>query len=384
MEMSQSRFGLFEYIDGPAHLQLNHLTDLSDSDLKMLRRSHATLRGLQTPGTFAVLEANFEEMLGLFESLEKCHLGTRPGDREFHPDSEKIISRTLTVISNYLGSTRTYLDNMSAALSASHGRDSPLWRAFKSDTNVQYDEFFEYRFSSRLRNVLIHSGRIPLSIRETLDSGRRRVRVLSVRDELLATGDWNAKLREDLKSQGFEIDILDVLRKGFDSFPYIENRRLLRELEHSSPQIRDLAAWLRAAGVPDMVRTAVWPLTAGGSVPLMFFNSPSDLQSLVDNPPLSPDRGQEPARSSANQIEADGPTREANLKAIDALQAAHFESTEAATARLKQVVLSGPEPAYELICGLMNITRTSMFEVGMVLGQSYESQLDSHRELYGS
>ena len=140
---------------------------------------------------------------------------------------------------NFLSSVKTYIDHNETNIKRKYGSDSKEALEFRKITSYYFDNFFSYRFFSKLRNYAQHCG-LPLqefSISVTRTSENEYVGSSEVGfspKDLLANFDWGNIVTEDLRKfdSNFPLaplieELMKILLDIWLAINYINEKRIL-------------------------------------------------------------------------------------------------------------------------------------------------------------
>ncbi|GAA4456881.1 hypothetical protein [Rurimicrobium arvi] len=184
-----------------------------DQYVGQIKRLHI----LQAEGKlFKLIELNYQDLREKIENYRFYKDDSEVFDLGFiYLDSNRMVL-------NFLSSIRTYLDHTETRLKRKYGEVSSEFQLFKNVTSQCFDSSFAYRFLSKLRNYAQHCGLPAGSISLTSDEHGNTFTLLLERDNLLANFDsWGKTVKEDLKQQKNEFDLMHLIDQKFKLLEYV-------------------------------------------------------------------------------------------------------------------------------------------------------------------
>ena len=147
--------------------------------------------------SFQILEQNyFDFMKATHEDFE---------DVDFKTISWEVLQeKTITAnrrLSNFLSSFVSFTDHSKTYLTREYGAESDEIEEFKITASHFFDNNFGYKFFSKLRDFVIHCGMPMASIDLVIKHGKKEVRLLFDREDLLSSFTWKAIIKPDLEAQ---------------------------------------------------------------------------------------------------------------------------------------------------------------------------------------
>jgi hypothetical protein len=183
----------------------------------------------------------------------------------FHPQSS--VETLAFEVLNWLTATRLFLDHHLTSFTHKYGKNSAELLGLKEKMSEQYDSSLAYRFLYKLRDYTQHCGfpvdQVAVGHSENDESGNENIRVLftASRDRLLRDFDWNAKVRQDLRSMPERIDVLEMIEQVAPCFRKIFAqivRVRLEGIERSVETIEEMARLLEGVeGDPHLFEFAL-------------------------------------------------------------------------------------------------------------------------------
>lgn len=106
-----------------------------------------------------------------------------------------------------------------------YGDTSDEFKLLKRETSQAYDNHFEYRFLSALRNYAQHCG-LPQGLAEMNATIGQPNSLFSyfVRDDLLKYDGWKKELRKELEAQPVKFSVLPIIKTVFNLLKEINTK----------------------------------------------------------------------------------------------------------------------------------------------------------------
>lgn len=164
---------------------------------------------------FRVVELNYEE---LKSKISYYTSKVKENPNAGLTDSDTIFIDINRHLLNLLSTIRTFLDHKETTLKRKFGKESDEFLRFEKETNIAFDNNFEYRFIYKLRNYAQHCG-LPAGPPETKSYMNTKSEVQNDfniyfdRNKLLSDFDWGIKVKNDLALQPEKFNILPVIDK---------------------------------------------------------------------------------------------------------------------------------------------------------------------------
>ncbi|RKE77874.1 hypothetical protein [Chryseobacterium sp. AG363] len=164
------------------------------------------------------------------------------------------------IILNTLSSIRTYLDHTETRLKRNFGNESEEFLLFKRLTSECFDNYFSYRFLSKLRNYAQHCGLPTGSINLTDDVNGYKLELSLLRDDLLGSFDsWGLNVKPDLQNQDSQFDILPLLEEKTELLRDVNtkmNSLILQKLKYQGENLLKLIeeTQIKGKGIPCLLR----------------------------------------------------------------------------------------------------------------------------------
>jgi hypothetical protein len=248
-------------------------------------------RALSERNTYQVLQRNYARltsMLGTYTNLERVSGSFRAVDT-------RMVSILFTgEMTNWLASTRLYLESERDFLVGQFGEGSEEIRSFKAATSRAFDTYPGYRFLYNLRDYAQHCGPPVSGMNVSRNpQGKTIIEMYLNRSELLiARFSWSHHSKTLLNSWPEQISIMPLVEEAMTGFRLIEEE-VLRILIHrcgaALSKMREGIARIEAEGHPAVFRLP----PPGGSGQLSWQTLPElralDLieDALRDKDPLS-------------------------------------------------------------------------------------------------
>ncbi|USK85714.1 hypothetical protein [Peribacillus asahii] len=194
---------------------------------------------IQNKKLYELIVKNGEELEGF---INKIYI--TPAN-EIGMTPETIIFETNRLLMNYLSMLRTYDDHISSSLSAKFSDE--VKEGFKKFLSQLYDDFFEYRFLSRLRNFAQHF-KIPVTGYINSVDGNS---IYMGKESLLTYRKWSGvkdeieQMDEQIDVQGFAAEMNNIMKLAYiyvldlyandvmDAYKWLES--LYKELDNKHP-----------------------------------------------------------------------------------------------------------------------------------------------------
>ena len=370
-------------------LAIRSLRDIDRHEYERLQEAIRLLRSSVASDTFDILCRDMEAVDRLHTILARA-LVRAPGQTDPHLSQEHFMRRLLSTLANYLSSGRMYSDATLDVLATNHGKDSKTFAAFKLDLATVFDSNSGYRFTYHLRNALQHMGTLPLSLRSTTsDDLDERVQLLANRDALLRGYRWHRKVRADLASGPPQVQLLPLMRQGYQGYVWLERERVRRDLGAAQQQARMLCEAVAACSTaPDeALILAGFERTKGSSdggmrMPHTSFPSRLFLQTVS----AACESGDYDLVLPKGYQRDEGATRGNGTggiliePALDLLDIQYALGPDAGGRAIQKTVQSGPRACARTITSLVNLNMVSLAELSLAIGLSSESLLSSWRE----
>lgn len=164
------------------------------------------------------------------------------------------------IVLNLLSSIRTYLDHNETNLKRNFGKESIEFKMFKKLTSECFNNYFSYRFLSKLRNYSQHCG-LPTGSMSIVNNVKgNTLRLSFVRDELLESFEsWGSIVKPDLQKQSKEFDIIPLLQEKVELLKNInENISLMlsKKIKNHSVHLLELIneTQTKGKGIPIILK----------------------------------------------------------------------------------------------------------------------------------
>lgn len=215
-------------LDGVKH------TEIGKADyLSIIKAKESLLEALEIEEKLNIVLDNYKELEKFIAeiTLENKLLQLKDWDNSM---SKK--QKLARVFSNYLSSTRLYLDHLMGHISRVYGKNSEEFKDVKLQTNIHYDESFSYRLLDALRNNMQHSS-LPITFANVLKSSSSGEEVLSIVTPVLLVSDIGKKFKKTVLTEIEAIDLSDS-KNRFDLKTHI--REYLGRITEINQYVRDL------------------------------------------------------------------------------------------------------------------------------------------------
>jgi hypothetical protein len=229
----------------------------------------STYRSLSERNTYQILNRNhlrLASMLKMYANLEKV------GGSFRRINQRNVVLLFMGEMTNWLASTRLYLENERDFILRHFGESSNELRRYRRATNQAFDSYPGYRFLYNLRDYAQHCG-LPVSgMMVSSDPAGKRVidMYLSRSDLLVARFDWSRHAKELLASWPEQITVMPLIDESMAGFRIIEDE-LLRILLK------------RCAAATTMMREGIARVVGSEGHPAVFQLPSSDKGDEGDN-----------------------------------------------------------------------------------------------------
>ena len=149
---------------------------------------------------------NFEEVFEIINEFEQ-HRETFVYEMESVP----YIKELNRLLINALGSFACFLNHYEYILKTKFDKDT-IFKLYKKICNNYFDNSFEYRFSYKLRNYVVHCN-IPVSLLQSTQNSPKRSFYINVK-ELLVEFEWGTIVKKDLENLNSNIDVKSFINKA--------------------------------------------------------------------------------------------------------------------------------------------------------------------------
>jgi hypothetical protein len=336
-------------------------------------------RALSERNTYQVLQRNYARltsMLATYTNLE------RVGGSFRAVDTRSVSIIFMGEMTNWLASTRLYLESERDFLLRQFGEESEEIRSFKAVCSRAFDTYPGYRFLYNLRDYTQHCGPPVSGMNVSRGSQSKRVveMYLSRSELLIARFNWSRHAKTLLDSWPERISVMPLVDEAMNGFRLIEEemlRILIRRCGMALSKMREGVARIQAEGHPSVFRLP--PPGEGGQLSWQTFPELRGLdaieEALRDNDPLSrllrlPER---PPVLSRGQRHAN-----ARAAAVIATWLEHGGGKEYADS-VNQVI-QADRGIVPLVSGLTNLCVTLIKMLGLALGSPPQQLLGSFIE----
>jgi hypothetical protein len=206
------------YLGTIARTEINDRIELSKGDYEFTQKILKDFTDLiRDERLFRIVELNYQEIkLKIADYTLKVKADPNAGFDEI----DEIYIDVNRLLLNLLSTIRTFLDHKGTSLKRKFGKDSEEYRHFEKETNIAYDNNFEYRFISKLRNYAQHCGLPagPPEIKSYADENfgvQNDFNIYFEKNKLLDDFDWG-KAKIDLESQTDRFEVLPIVEKVYN------------------------------------------------------------------------------------------------------------------------------------------------------------------------
>ncbi|WP_298711548.1 hypothetical protein [uncultured Micrococcus sp.] len=385
---SDERFGLgfFSPQDsGVLQIRFDTSDKLSAEDHEWLAEFLKRVSFAQSQTSFSILKESWIALNSLLKAIED--VGKTDDEAQEYWSVEHRGRRFIATVANYLSSSVMYVDSVRASASRRFGKESEEAINAINITNELYDNYIGYRICYGLRNGLLHTGALPLSISLHEDEEENaKVRITANRDQVLNAANWSKSGRKSLLTLESEFDLVPLLRDNWTGLWNLEKSRSKNQMS------------LIARDVPKLRGILDKSTMTEGDLP--FVGRVIKVDDLTHNfthsmlPDLNHLNRLEAAEKSGDVLDAfpgvwlqdenDGDDR--GLKKVSSLRleiarqivlSASVEGFDSGANRLKDIVLKGPTDAMSVSLGLMEVAYILGRMCELTTGNSIYSILDN-------
>jgi hypothetical protein len=198
---------------------------ISADDFQSYSDAISTYRSLTERNTYQILNRNYSRlvsMLKMYTNLE------RVGGSFRRIDQRNLVLVFVGEMTNWLASTRLYLESERDFLLGQFGEKSAELRRYGQVTSQAFDSYPGYRFLYNLRDYAQHCGPPVSGMTVSSDSsGRRAIDMYLSRSELLvARFGWKHHAKELLASWPEQISIMPLVEEAMAGFRLVEDELL--------------------------------------------------------------------------------------------------------------------------------------------------------------
>jgi hypothetical protein len=209
---------------------INLAVELSEDEFKKVSGAIAVINNfMQDSQIFMIATWNFAEFIELIDSYILAYINKDANYFEQKPIDINI-NRTFL---NLLSSLRSYLDFMERLLKKRYGNNSNIFKNFKKNSSLEYDNNFSYRFLFNLRHYAQHKGfpigSISLGQKPNKNNPQKTEYFLNirfVRDQLLQEFDWR-NLEDDIKKLPEKIEVMPYIISFIESVKKIHVQTII-------------------------------------------------------------------------------------------------------------------------------------------------------------
>jgi hypothetical protein len=352
------------------------------------------LRLAETPMTYRIAEDAWRSLKGLISTMSYV----RPPEAKTRRSQlawglEDQGRRFVAALANFLSAARMYVDSTADVISEHHGKACVQYTELKRDLSDRFDNSPGYRFCYRLRNLLQHTGSLPLTVSVRLDTdGHAIVELLANRDELL-THDWHTLVRADIENWPEDaVDVLPLFEAAWEAHGWIELRRARRAFEDACAELEFVRQKVESLGLKDDETPALIRIGSRGSGTWGMTAAPLPTADQVDAILRARDAGDVLAYFDSQHSDVavtDGDQRtlapgmcDAYELALSVLDRWHAYGPEPAKEQIGAIVASGPETVFLTLMGLLELAAIPMLQVETMLGTGVgEALAGFHRDV---
>lgn len=206
------------YLGTIARTEINDRIELSKSDYEFTYKILKDFTDLiRDERLFRIVELNYQEIKS---KIADYTLKVKADPNTGFNEKDEIFIDVNRLLLNLLSTIRTFLDHKETTLKRKFGKDSKEYRHFEKETNIAYDNNFEYRFISKLRNYAQHCGLPagPPEIKSYEDEKlgvQNNFNIYFEKSKLLEDFDWG-KVKVDLEAQADRFEVLPIVQKTYD------------------------------------------------------------------------------------------------------------------------------------------------------------------------
>jgi hypothetical protein len=245
--------------DGSRHSTFDLAVQIAEDEHEELRDAANAIRMTLRGVLFRLVYSNHHTLHDLHDRLQK--LLTSDERRSVNWGEAHI--QIQLVFANWLGSVRWLLDHTKTRL---HDEPEKL-QQYETATRTEFDGYFAYRLTSKLRDYTTHCDLPPLfmHVESRLDPSAGRVDRLEIQlrpDELLSSwSSWGAPVTRDLRAMSEPIDLMPLV----DEAMACVERMMLVIIAADAHEHRALAQ-----KVVDAVERLPEKAGQDGAVPMLF------------------------------------------------------------------------------------------------------------------
>jgi hypothetical protein len=337
----------------------------------------AAYQSLSERPTYQVITRNYLRLAAIRDTYTNLE---RVGGSFRTVDKHSVNVAFMAEVTNWLTSTRLYLESERDFILRQLGERSDQLRQYQVATSLAFDSYPGYRFLYNLRDYAQHCGP-PLSGMEVKadPKGKRAITFYLSRSELLvARFNWSRHSRELLKQWPEQISLMPLIDEAMLGFRLIEDEILRILIQHCGEAISTMRDGIARAGSADG-HPAVFRLPGsneGGKLAWQTFPESSALdvidQALAADDPIAAIRHgplPEPARSPGQRH------GDSQAAAVIATWLEHDGGTELETVINR--VLEEDQSIDPLISGLVNLSVTLLTMLEQALGAPRQELLGS-------
>lgn len=228
-----------------------HIADLDDIEKNIITFHIELTRHIQeNHQLFLIFRFNLKNLLNSYTLKTKDTIVRR---KHVPSDSSDFISINALVI-NYISSGKTLIDSLEICMKHNFGVDSGAHINFKNNyLNKAYDEFFSYRFVTRIRDYSQH-GHLPVSLMDSKCSfdlnqifytphfnhnKKLEKEIESIKNEILLKYGDKPRINFTLTLAQYNLCVTSIYKSFLDSIKHllVESNEKLNSLLRARPDI---------------------------------------------------------------------------------------------------------------------------------------------------
>lgn len=241
--------GVWRQEPGQKGFNIEPSITISADEFQVYIDAISAYRSLSERNTYQILNRNhlrLASMLKMYTNLE------RVGGSFREIDQRNVALLFMGEMTNWLASTRLYLESERDFLLNQFGEDSDEFRRYRRATSEAFDSYPRYRFLYNLRDYAQHCGPPVSGMMVSRDPTDKRVigMYLSRSELLVARFDWSRHAKELLARWPEKISVMPLIEESMAGFRTIEDellRILLTRCARAATTMREGMA--RVAGI---------------------------------------------------------------------------------------------------------------------------------------
>lgn len=187
-------------------MSLNEDREISDVEFMKIGESSKLLSYFNMNYTYYdMMNKNFEEVLKIINEFEQYRESFA-----FEMESIPYIKELNRLLINALGSFACFLNHYEYILKTKFDKDTTV-KLYKKICSNYFDNSFEYRFSYKLRNYVVHCN-IPVSLLKSTQNSPKRSFYIDVK-KLLLEFEWGKIVKKDLENISSNIEVKSFICK---------------------------------------------------------------------------------------------------------------------------------------------------------------------------